>query len=176
MNELAKEYGTALYMLASEENSTEAYFEDLKLLSDTFGSEPDYLAFLTSPNIPLKKRLDSIKTIFDDKVHENIVSFLQLMCEKRRLEYFFEAVTAFEDLLEASKHILTVKVKSAVSLTDLEKERLKNKLEEINKCTVIMEYQIDPELIGGVVLETEDNITDGSIRHRLQQVKEVIGK
>jgi F-type H+-transporting ATPase subunit delta len=107
-------------------------------------------------------------------IPQKLVSFLQLLCEKGRIEYFEDAKVTFLELYEDWKNILKVTVKSAVPLTESEKERLTNKLENVYKCSLRMEYVIDASLIGGVVIETEDKVIDGSVKNRLQQVKEVI--
>ena len=69
---------------------------------------------------------------------------------------------------------MKVKIRSAVALSEDQKQRLQTKLETIHTAKVFITYEIDPSLIGGVVMETDDKVTDGSIRHRLQEVKEVI--
>lgn len=176
MNEVGKEYGAALYMLACEENKANTYLEQLNIIYNTFKEQKDYETFLQSPNIPLEKRVESLEAVFSNLVEKNLVSFLQLMCEKNRLNCFFEAEMTYRALYEAATHILKVKVKSSIELTESQKERLTEKLETLHKCKVDIEYIIDPALIGGIVVEADDKVTDGSIRHRLQQVKDVISR
>lgn len=176
MNEVSKEYGTALYMLACEEDKAKTYLEQLDVISNVFKEQEDYEVFLQSPNIPLKKRIESIETVFSDMVDKNLVSFLQLLCEKNRFNCFLEAVMTYRELYEIATRILRVKVKSSIELTQLQKKRLTEKLETLHKCKVDIEYIIDPALIGGIVVEADDKVTDGSIRHRLQQVKDVISR
>ena len=176
MNEVSKEYGTALYMLACEEDKTNSYLEQLDIISNIFKEQKDYEAFLQSPNIPLKKRIESIETVFSNLVDENMVSFLQLLCEKNRFNCYSDAVMTYRELYEVATRILRVKVKSSIELTQSQKKRLTEKLETLHKCKVDIEYIIDPALIGGIVVEADDKVTDGSIRHRLQQVKDVISR
>ena len=97
------------------------------------------------------------------------------MCEKGRIGYFFEVKKAYDALLSASQRVMSITVKSAVPLTDEEKQRLKDKLESLNHCTADIQYVVDEALIGGVVIETDGKVIDGSIRNRLQQIEEVIG-
>ena len=176
MNDVAREYGSALYMVACEEDNVSSYIDGLSIVSDSFSKEPDYMIFLSSPNIPLNQRVSSIEDVFGNVIPQNMVSFLQLLCEKGRIEHFEDAKLTFLELYEDWKNIMKVTVKSAVPLTESEKERLTNKLEKVYKCSFCMDYVVDSSLIGGVVIETDDKIIDGSIRNRLQQVKEVIKK
>lgn len=176
MNEVGKEYGTALYLLACEKNCTEKYLHELHQLSQMFSEEQEYKAFLLSPNVPMQKRLASLGEVCGAFVSADVTSFVQLLCEKGRFSHFEEARAAYRALFENAAHIMKVKIRSAVALTEEEKQRLQAKLETVYKAKVDITYAIDPDLIGGVVMETEDKITDGSIRHHLQEVKEVMSK
>lgn len=174
MNEIGKEYGTALFTLACEENCQELCADGLKTAARVFEENPDYLKLLSSPSIALPERLSSLDAAFKDKVPEYVLSLLKLMCQKRRILYFSDAQEAYDELWKASKQIRKITVKSAVPLTDLQKKQLKEKLEAINHCSTEIHYLIDPALLGGIVVETEDRVLDGSVRNRLQQVKEVM--
>ena len=176
MNDAAKEYGTALFTLACEEKQIESYAKGLEVVLKAFKDEPEYLSFLSSPNIPVQERLASVEAVFAQDIPEYVISFLQLLCEKGSLKYFFDAQATFCSLFDASRQMLHVTVKSAVPLTNKEKERLKEKLEMIHKQTVEIEYIEDAALIGGMIVEADDKVLDGSLRYRLQQVKEVIGR
>lgn len=176
MNNVAQEYGTALFMLASEEKKVEKYRQGLAVFMHAFNDEPEYMDFISSPSIPLTQRLDSIKDIFSGSVEDNVLSFILLLCEKNRLDCFFDAEATFEALFDESKRILNVKVRSAVALSDDQKARMQNKLEQKYNCKVDTEYIIDTSLLGGVIIEANDIVIDGSLRHRMGQIKEVIGR
>lgn len=176
MNNVAQEYGTALFMLASEENKVAEYREGLAVLKNIFTDEPDYIVFISSPSIPLTQRLKTINDAFGGALCDGLLNFILLLCEKGRLDCFWDAEKTFEALFDESKRILNIKVKSAIALTDEQKARLETKLEQNYKCKVDTEYIVDTSLLGGVVLEADDNVIDGSLRHRMQQIKEVIGK
>ena len=176
MNNVAQEYGAALFMLAGEEANVEEYRQGLAVLKKAFSDEPDYMVFISSPSIPLTQRLQSIATVFADSICENLLNFLMLLCEKGRLDCFEDAEKTFEALYDESKRIINIRVKSAIALSDEQKSRLEAKLEQNYKCKVDTEYIVDSTLLGGVIIEADDNVIDGSLRHRMQQIKEVIGR
>ena len=89
---------------------------------------------------------------------------------------FSDCVSDYRKLLMASKRITRVKVTSARELTEAEKARLINKLEKTTASTVQAEYFTDPAILGGVILEYDGRVMDGSLIHRLQEVKDVIGQ
>ncbi len=174
MNELGKEYGTALFMLACEEQKQRRFFEGLELLVSTFEENPGYTDFLSSPGIPLGERLSAVASAFADSVPEGVLSYLQLLCEKGRMSCFFDSVKEYKALLDASERVSSVKVTSAVELTESEKQKLKSKLESAYNCKVELEYSIDKSLLGGMVVDIDGKVMDSSLRHRLREVKEVM--
>ncbi len=174
MNELGKEYGTALFMLACEDQKQRRFFESLELLVSTFEENPGYTDFLSSPGIPLGERLSAVASAFADTVPEEVLSYLQLLCEKGRMSCFFDSVKEYKALLDASERISRVKVTSAVELTDEEKQKLRVRLEAAYGRRVELEYSIDEDLLGGMVVDIDGKVIDSSLRYRLREVKEVI--
>ncbi len=174
MNDVIREYGAALFMVACEEDAKEEYGKALENLKKAFEESPEYLEFLSSPSIPLGERLSASDAAFADFVPENVLSFVQLMCEKGRIDGFFDAAKEYKELLDASKHISVAKVTSAVELNDDEKKKLYDRLKKISGGDVNMEYSVDISLLGGFIVELDGKIMDGSLRSRLREVKDVI--
>ncbi len=174
MAEISKEYGAAIFMLACENNAKKEYGEALLKIKDMFLENPEYPEFLASPGIPMSERLKALETAFAKDVPENVLSFISLLCEKGRIACFFEAVSEYESLLAESERVLNAKVTSAVSLTEDEKEKLKKKLEDVNKSRVDLEFFIDETILGGIIVEIDGKILDGSIKSRLRDIKDVI--
>lgn len=174
MNNVGKEYGAALFMLACECNSTEEYSQALDSVKTVFEQNPEYMDFLTAHGISLDDRLKAVESAFGGHIPEQVLSCILLMCEKGRIENFFEAAEEYKALFDASKHISTAKVTSAVELTADEKTALYTKLKTISGGEVVMEYATDSSLLGGLVVDLDGNVMDGSLRNRLREVKDVI--
>ncbi len=174
MTDISREYGAAIFALACESGAKKEYSDALNFVKSVFDAEPEYSEMLASPAIPLGERLAAIAEAFCDDVPAEVLSYLQLMCEKGRIAYFAESVEVFGELYAASERIYNAKIYSAAELTDEQKEKLIKKLEKVYGGTVAGEYLVDAALMGGVVVEVDGNIMDGSLRTRLQDVKEVI--
>ncbi len=174
MTEISKEYGTALFMVACEENKQKSYAEALEAIQEAFLENPQYQELLASPSIPLNERLSVIDTVFADSVPEHILSYLKLLCEKGRISYFMESVQAYKELFDASQRVSNAKITSAVELTEDEKQKIITKLEILLKGKVQAEYFVDGDLLGGFIVETDGKILDGSLRRRLHEIKGVI--
>ena len=88
----------------------------------------------------------------------------------------FGRITAeYAALLDQMNRISAAEVRSAVPLSPAEKDKLRKKLEKLTGHSVVMTYTEDPSLLGGVVVEVDGKVIDGSVRTKLRQVKEVIG-
>ena len=174
MNEVTKEYGAALFMLAQEKGSAGVYLEELEAIKKVFDETPGYMEFLSSPSIPKSERLAAISSAFENKISEDCVSFLMLLCEKNRINGFDGATEEYRKLFDISKKVKNVVVTSAVELTDDEKLSLQKKLEAKTKSIINTEYFIDKSLLGGMIVEIEGKILDGSLRTALRDIKDVI--
>ncbi len=174
MNEIGCEYGKALFLLAEEENALFEFEKALLTLKEIFEKNPLYEEFLSSPHIPAKERFLALDEALKDALPENVLNFLKLLCEKGRISCFEKAVEEFRRLLSVKERIRGAKIKSAAPLTEEEKEKLLKKLEEITGCKIQGEFVIAPEILGGVTVETDGKILDGSIKGRLKEAKEVI--
>ncbi len=174
MTDIAKEYGTALFILACEENAKHEYFEAIKTVRAAIEENPEYGEILSSPGIPVRDRLSIVSNVFQEIVPPHVLSYLQLLCEKGRMSCLFDSFDEYEALLLDSEKILTATVTSAVCLTDEQKQNLKNKLEKTYKGQVNTEYFIDESLLGGLIVEIDGKIMDKSLRRQLREIKDVM--
>lgn len=176
MSDICKEYGEALFTLGFEGNCLDEIKKDLDLIKDIFEETPEYADFLQSPAVPKAERLKSINEAFENRVSEYTLSFLLILCEKGRATLFGDCAEEFNKLYEESKNISLARVFSPVPLSEEQKERLKLKLENISGQTVKMECFIDETLLGGVLIDMDGTQIDGTLKRRLQEIKEVMNK
>lgn len=172
----SREYGEALFALATEYGACDEYNNALDTVSTVFKENPEYTDFLASPSIPKAERIEALETAFSGRVPEHIVSFLSILCERGRIREFSGCVREYKALLDASKNVSLAKVVSAVPLTDSQKEKLQIKLEKLSGQTVILDCSVDKSLLGGLIIETDGKTIDGSLKRRLYEVKEVISR
>lgn len=176
MTEISKEYAEALFALAcetGEENETAAALE---MVAAQFNQYPEYMELLSSPGISLRERMEVISRTLSGTVPEYVASWMQLLCEKGRISLFSRCLEDYRVLLNTRNACSNAKVTSAVPLTQEEMAALKQKLEKISGNTVLLSCTTDPALLGGAVVEMDGKIIDGSLRHRLHEVKEVMNQ
>jgi len=166
-----KTYGQALFDLSLEENKTEEYAEEIKIVKDAFVLNPDLLALLTHPQIPKEEKMNVVINSFKDFLSDDVLGFLVIVVKAGRQALFVPIFDYFLNVVKSYKHIGQAYVTSAFELTEEQKEAVKKRLLEItNNTEYEMNYSIDESLIGGMVIRIGDKVVDSSIRTRLDTI------
>lgn len=173
MKQTYREYAEALFMLALEENRCDEISLALTQIEAAVIENPQYLDLLDSPAIPLSERLSLIDEAFSGS-EQYVVSLIKLLCENGHIRSFSLCKEEFEALLEFNQGKIEAKVYSAVELTEQQKTALCKKLSKLSGKDVFASYILDEDLIGGLRVEMDGNVYDGSISSSLNSVKDVI--
>lgn len=176
MTGTSKDFAVALFSLAAQTGEEQAFDEALTSVADRFAAEDGYAELLSSPGIPKSERIALIGQVLEGQVPETVVSFVQLLCEKGKITSLSECAKEYRVLYRDALKRSTAKITSAVELTEDEKDRLRAALEQRTGRKVLLECSVDHTLLGGIVVEMDGKVLDGSLKHRLREVKEVIGK
>lgn len=176
MTEMDKAYAAALFALAQESHSEEQTLEALNTVAKQFEENPEYVDFLASPGIPKAERAQAIEAAFSEALPQDVLSFVVILCQRGHIRLFADCVKDFEWFYETSQKISSATVTSVIPLSDDQQAKLRKKLEAISGHQVRLQYQIDPSLMGGVRVELDGSILDGSLKHRLHEVKEVMNR
>ena len=176
MTEISREYAVALFDLARETKSEDAVGEGLKLVAGLMRDNPEVLDFLAAPNIPKRERTGVLEAAFSGQVPEYVLSFAQILCEQGNIRALEKCAIEYEELLNAARGLSTARVVSAVALTEDEKRQLKQKLSAKTGREVRLECAVDETLLGGLVVTLDGKVMDGSLKHRLNEVREVMNR
>lgn len=177
MNQISKEYAGALYSLALEQGTGTArkWADELKTAGGILAENPAYLQLLSSPEVGGDERESLLREAFGESLSREPLSFAVLMSRRGRARELPDAIRRFEDMVDSAERIRHARVVSAFPLTEEEKKRLTEKLEAMTRATVTLSCQVDPSLVGGMLVEIDGRILDGSVRTKLREIKEVIG-
>lgn len=174
MTTTSKDYADALFSLAVEEGTLEEMLPALRLVKDTLAGDQEAVDMLASPAIPKDERIAVIDAAFAGNLPEHVLSFLKVLCGNGYIRCLNECVDEFEELYRAAKNLSTAYVTSAVPLTEADCAALKAKLEKRLHRSITLECSVDASLLGGLVVRVDGKVLDGSIRHRLDEIKEVM--
>lgn len=174
---VSKVYGDALFETAMEKDRIDVLYEEIVALVPVLEGNPELMALLNNPRIVKEEKVAIIHQVFEGRVEEELMGFLSVVVEKDRQNDLIPIFSYFIQRVKEYKRIGTVSVTSAVELSEEQKSRLKEKLLGTTDYVMFeMNYQIDPALIGGMVIRIGDRVVDSSIRTRLYEMKKKLSQ
>lgn len=174
MSDLSKEYAEALFSLAAEEKQEQAYLSALRIVGDALEAEPDYSQLLAAPSVPRSERTALLEQAFGAVLPPQVLSFVQLMCARGHIRSLPDCIEEYHRLYQASVAMSTAYVTAAVALTEEQKSRLREALSAKFGRQIELVCKVDEHLLGGISVQLDGVVLDGSLRRRLQVVKDVI--
>ena len=174
MSDRNKEYAEALFALAAENGQEKAYLESLESVDALFADNPDYIDLLAAPSVPQSERATLLEQAFGDALPEQVLSFVLLLTAHGRIRSLPACVEEYRLLYQAAVAMSTAYVTSAVALTEAQQSALAEKLAAKFGRRVELVCQVDESLLGGLTVRLDGVVLDGSLRRRLQAVKDVI--
>lgn len=169
---VAGRYAEALYEIAVEKNMVDKLEEELRAVVNLLEEEPGLKKVLFHPRITAAEKKDVLKALLEDRISPVAMNFLCLVIDRQRETYLADIVEVFVDYANKARNIADVEVTSAVELGKDERKRLVKALGKMTGKEVRVNYSVDPSLIGGVVVRIGDKVIDGSIKTRLESMKE----
>ena len=164
-------YGRSLYDLSVSENLADEIMEEMGMVRALFDENPDYVRLMLEPSIPKKERLALLDEAFSGEVHPYLLSFMKILTENGLLREFRSCEKCFRSLYNEEHGIIVAAVTSAASLDEDQTARLKERLEAMSGKTVILNVKVNPELLGGVQVEMEGKLYDGTVKGRLAGIR-----
>lgn len=172
---IADRYADALVKIAQEGKLTfQKISTDLGLVKDILTQSKDLDAFLTNPITSIEDKKEIIEKVFSSEINGLIVNFLKVLVDKSRFSEFNEIFDSYNKYLDNINNISRVNVTSAVEMSKEAESRLKEKLENKMKKNVVLDLNINPDIIAGLVIKIGDNVIDMSLKHKLEDLSKSI--
>ena len=164
-------YGDALFELAVESGKVDDFLQEAQGVMDVVKSNEGFSQMMNHPKINKEEKLQIIDSVFKGRVSDEMVGLLRMLEEKDHskeivavLDYFIEKVYEYKNIGRAT-------VSTPTELTDAQKKDVEKRLlETTSYVSFMMSYEVDPELIGGMVIRIGDRVVDSSIRTQLQKL------
>lgn len=171
---LSRRYAKALFQLAEENCREEETSQEIERFLAAFTASP-LQAVLNNPSFSVPSRKNIVVKIAENfKLSSTVAHFLSLLLEHDRLLLLPTIVSRYRRLLDEAKGRIEAQVVSATPLGEALLERLRGVLNRMSGKEVILHAETDPELLGGLVIQLEGKIYDGSVRTQLEKMKERI--
>lgn len=170
---LDRRYAFALYKTCIENGNVDLVLEELKEIVDEIEENEGLRKIVKNPQINRYNKKRIFKEMFEGDIEDELLYFLLLLIDKGRILYLKEKYNQFRQIYLKRNNTVIAKVKSAVTLEENQKEALKFKLEQKYGKTIIMEEETDKSLIGGVLVTVGNEVIDGTVKGRLQELEEI---
>lgn len=166
--DVGKLYSQALFEIGLENDSLDEFGRDMVQCRTVFEENPELTKLLSSPIITFDEKLTVINNIFGSD--GTVRDFICVITQKGRIRYFSEIAEEFR--LRCCEHddIAEMVVTTCVPLKEIQKEKLKIKLEEKSGRKVRLSEKTDPSILGGIIIEYGNTRIDNSIRGKLEAV------
>ena len=175
MEQIAQVYSRSLFEVAKEQDKLDAIRDQLGQFTDALNDNRDLQVFLFSPYFSTVEKKEGLHKVLDgaDPAFGN---FLDLLVEKHRMPALFRIRRQFEERWQEENRLLPVQVTSAIELDDETVEQISSRIAEQTDRRIELSTEVNPEILGGIVLRVGNSILDASIRNRLEQVRRQLAR
>lgn len=168
---ISKTYGEALFDLCLEKNTLDLVEAEIKAVKEAFAENADLYKFLNHPKITKEEKVAFIENLLKGRASDDVTGFLVIIVEKGRYDDIDEIFDYFLARVREHKNIGVAKVTSAMELNDEQKKKLEDKLLATTKYVQFdIDYKVDKELIGGLIIRIGDRVVDSSLRTKLKNL------
>jgi F-type H+-transporting ATPase subunit delta len=175
MEEIAEVYARSLFEVASEQDKLDTVREQIGQFADALTANREVGIFFFSPYFSVQEKKDGLRRAVEgaDPFFEN---FLEALIERHRMPAIFRIRTRFEALYDKRNKKLPVTLTSAVPLDGDLVESLGQRIGEQTGNQIELVSNVDPEILGGIVLRVGNVIMDASIRTRLEKLRREVAQ
>lgn len=169
---VSKTYGEALFELAVEEGKEDSFLEEIMELKNILRENPDFSKLLNHPKILKEEKQKVLNNVFQERISEELLGFLHLIISKDRYGEIDSILDYFIDEVKKLKGIGVAYVTTAIALNEAQKKEVEAKLLATTSFRKMeMHFQLEEEIIGGMVIRIGDRVVDSSIRTKLFEMQ-----
>lgn len=173
---IAKRYADGFLEYAGETIGFEEGIEELRIIKEILRDNPDFKAFLQSPEIKYSEKSDFIeKVLYKEGLSQEGCNFLKLLLKKSRIDEF-PNIEKYARIKYSHGKEVEALLKTSYILDTTLMQKIKESLENKLKKKLHLYIEIDPSLLGGVSVTIGNTIIDGSAKRRLEDIREKLMK
>ena len=175
MEEIAAVYARSLFEVARDEGSLDEVREQLGKVADALDDEQELQVFFFSPYFSSQEKAEGLERMIDG-ADPMVMNFLRLLMEKHRMPAIFRVRRALDALWEEENKLLPVQITSAIELDQKVAEQIGDRIAEQTGRKVDLSTSVDPDVLGGLVVQVGNTVLDASVRHRLEQLRKEVAR
>jgi F-type H+-transporting ATPase subunit delta len=167
-------YAEALFAVARAEGTLGEVEDELFRFSQTLQGNDELRDALTDARIPATRRQQIVEDLLGGKASSTTVALVSMVVGTGRARDLPPIIERLVEMSAAEANKEVAEVRSAVPLTDDQRDRLAKALEDATGKQVEIKVVVDPSVLGGIVAQVGDTVIDGSVRRRLDQLKNAL--
>jgi len=175
MEEIARVYARSLFEVARERAKLDEVREQLGQFADTLEGERDMAIFFFSPYFSTGEKKQGLERAVTG-ADEVFTNFLELLVDKHRMPVIFRIRRAYDTLWEEEHRLLPVQVTSAIELDAKIVKQIGERIGERTERRVELTTRVEPDILGGIVVQVGNSILDASVRNRLEQLRKQVAR
>ncbi len=175
MYEIAEVYARSLFEVAKEHDVLDRVHDELGEFAEALSGDRTLQVFLFSPYFSSQEKRDGVRKVVSE-ADDRIVNFLELLAERHRMPALFRIRREFDALWAEENQLLPVTVTSAVELDEGLAEDIGKRIQEQTGRTVELSSNVDPEVLGGLMVRVGNMVLDGTVRNRLERLRKQVAK
>ena len=175
MEEIASVYARSLFEVAKEQDKLDKVRDELGEFTDALNESRELQMFLFSPYFSTKEKTEGLDKAVSG-ADETVLNFLRLLIEKHRMPVLFRVRAEFDQLWEEENRLLPVTVTSAVELPEETVKQIGDRIAEQTDRKVDIAANVDPDILGGIVVRVGNSVLDASVRNRLEQLRRQVAR
>jgi F-type H+-transporting ATPase subunit delta len=175
MEEIARVYAEALFESAKEKDRLDEIRDQLGEFADALDSNRELATFFFSPYFSSAEKREAIRSAVSGAESE-LVNFLELLAEKHRMPAIFRIRRELDRLWAQENRQLDVTLTSAVELDPAIAKQVGDEVSKQTDQKVELTSRVDPDILGGLVLQVGNMVLDTSIRSRLERLRREIAR
>lgn len=172
MTEKVEEYAAGLAKLAAAEGELNRVADELYQLGRTVESSDELRSTLSDRSIPASRRIGVLEDLLGSSASPVTVNLVSMLVGAGRGNHIGPISNELVRQAAETRGQAVAEVRSAVALNDDQRERLQSALSDATGMNIDIVVVVDPDILGGVVAQVGDTVFDGSIRTRLEKMKE----
>jgi F-type H+-transporting ATPase subunit delta len=175
MEEIAEVYARSLFEVAQEHDKLDVVREQLGAFADALAEDRELSVFFFSPYFSTQEKQDGLKRVVVD-ADETVVNFLELLIEKHRMPVLFRIRREYDTMWERENKVLPVEITSAIELDEDIVKQLGDRISEQTGRQVELSSRVEPDILGGIVVQVGNAVLDASVRNRLEQLRRQVAR
>ncbi len=175
MEEIAEVYARSLFAVAQEHDKLDLIREQLGQFAEALQENRDLAVFFFSPYFSTQEKKEGLTKLLDD-ADPTLINFLELLIEKHRMPAIFRIRRYYDGLWEKENKVLPVQISTATKLDDAIVKRIGDGIAKDTGQRIELTTDVDPDILGGIVLRVGNSILDASIRNRLENLRKHVAR